>query len=173
MEVYIALVLMIRLLQRVIPTRECHKMGEMSQCSVVLLFIRYTIQKLNNSRAKRKRNHSCEGVFIFDKDTQNFYLDFFGIYNIYIENSLARNFALIVRLPLAFYNLMKHSCSCFRYHFKVFFKVFKYLLSLKHLVCDHQNLSGLSEIVVQQLNLILIVTYLEIHDYIANIITTR
>ena len=80
---------MIRLLQRVIPIRECHKMGEMLQCSVVLLFIRYTIQKFNNSRAKRKRNHSCEGVFIFDKDTQNFYLDFFGIYNIYIESSFA------------------------------------------------------------------------------------
>ena len=88
-EVYIALVLIIRLLQRVIPIRECHKMGEMSQCSVALLFIRYTIQKLNNSKAKRKGNHSCEGVFIFDKDTQNFYLGFFGIYNIYIENSFA------------------------------------------------------------------------------------
>ena len=63
----------------------------MLQCSVALLFIHYTIQKLN-SRAKHKGNHSCEGVFIFDKDThgfsQNFCLDFFGIYNIYIENSL-------------------------------------------------------------------------------------
>ena len=59
----------------------------------------------------------------------------------------------------------------FKYHFKVFFKVFKYIL--KHLVCDHQNLSGLSVIVVQQLNLTLMVTYLEIHDYTANMITTR
>ena len=89
MEVYIALVLMIRLLQRVIPIRECHKMRRMSQCLVALLFIRYTIQNLNNSRTKRKGNHSCEGVFIFDKDTQNFRLDFFGIYNIYIENYFA------------------------------------------------------------------------------------
>ena len=89
MEVYIALVLMIRLLQRVIPIRECHKMGECHNVQWPYCLFAIPLKKLNNSRAKRKGNHSCEGVFIFDKNTQNFCLDFFGIYNIYIENSFA------------------------------------------------------------------------------------
>ena len=71
--------------------RSLHSLKSMSLSGKIPYDTFNELQKLiNNSWAKHKENHSREGVFICDKTrrfSQNFCLDFLGLYNIYIENS--------------------------------------------------------------------------------------
>ena len=94
MEVYIALVLMIRLSQRVIPIHEFHKIKgkcynvQWPYCLFAIPFKNSIIQEQNTKEiiAVKDSLYLIKTHVDFHKISASI---FFGIYNIYIENSFA------------------------------------------------------------------------------------